>query len=102
METRVGGELAEWLRSGLQIRARGFDSPTRLQKSHNILRYLRQNGLDHVPRVWCTIRAQSARSMCPAVAHFWGIATSNRHLAGTSRDELRHKHRKCAQETQAG
>jgi hypothetical protein len=26
-----GGELAEWLRSGLQIRVQEFDSPTRLK-----------------------------------------------------------------------
>ncbi len=30
----TGGELAEWLRSGLQIRVHEFDSRTRL---HNIL-----------------------------------------------------------------
>jgi hypothetical protein len=27
----IGGELAEWLRSGLQIRVHEFDSRTRLQ-----------------------------------------------------------------------
>ena len=27
----MAGELAEWLRSGLQIRVQEFDSPTRLQ-----------------------------------------------------------------------
>ena len=27
----TAGELAEWLRSGLQIRVQEFDSPTRLQ-----------------------------------------------------------------------
>lgn len=27
----LDGELAEWLRSGLQIRVQEFDSPTRLQ-----------------------------------------------------------------------
>ncbi len=28
--SKAYGELAEWLRSGLQIRAQEFDSPTRL------------------------------------------------------------------------